>query len=212
MNMKLLLAASAVFAIAGAAQAGTDYSFVPSGDIGAGQYGVETTPFTQRPDGAWGNYSAPDGSSAFQVFNGATTDGTRFWFQSGNVVSGGKYDVTLVIANNYAISAPVIQFSVNGIDVDPSVTLGGPPYGTDITDGSPGPWVTYHFSYTAGSTGSVVFALTDTNTDGSGNDFSVASASVNVPEPAAWALMISGMFGIGAALRLSRRRTAALAA
>ncbi len=205
--MKLLLAASAALAAAGAAHAATDYAYTTS-DIGAGQYGVETTPFTQRPDGAWGNYSAPDGSSPFQVFNGATTAGERFWYQGENVVSGDTYDVTLVIANNYAVSAPVIQFSVGGTDYDAPVTLGGPPYGTDITDGSPGPWVTYHFSYTAGSTGSVVFALTDTNLDGNGNDFSVASAGV--PEPAAWALMISGLFGIGAALRLSRRRSVAL--
>jgi hypothetical protein len=212
MKMKLLLAASAVLAAAGAAHAATDYTLTNTvGGIAEGYYGVGTTPITLRPDGAWGNYSAPDGKSDFDIFNAATVAGERFWYQSASVVAGHAYGVTLVIANNYS-SPPVIQFSVDGQAYDATVTLAGPPYSNSITDGSPGLWATYHFYYTASSNGPVTFALTDTNLAASGNDFSVASVGIgDAPEPATWALMIAGVFGVGAALRLSRGRSVALA-
>ncbi|WP_299545442.1 PEPxxWA-CTERM sorting domain-containing protein [Phenylobacterium sp.] len=38
------------------------------------------------------------------------------------------------------------------------------------------------------------------------------SVTAGVPEPASWALMIGGFFGLGATLRTARRRTAAAAA
>ena len=38
------------------------------------------------------------------------------------------------------------------------------------------------------------------------------SVTAGVPEPASWALMIGGFFGLGATLRSARRRTAAAAA
>ncbi len=184
--------------------AGTDYTFVPTGDIAEGQYGVETTPVTQRPDLAWGNYSAPGGSGTFQVFNAGPSAGERFWYDTVGVTTGTTYDVTAVIANNYSVSPPVLQFTVGGVAQGAAFTLPGP-YGTNYTTGAPGPWQSVHFGYTSGLTGNATFALVDTNTAAGGNDFSVASVSVAAvsaaPEPAAWALMFVGVGVLGAALR-----------
>ncbi len=207
MKLQTVLATSiGALAICGAAHAATDYTLVTAPDtIAEGDYGVATLTGTLRTDGAWGDYSAPDGVSPFEIFNAATLPGERFWYDSKTVTAGDTYRVKLVVANNYPVSAPVIQFSVDGVDTGAAQTLGGP-YGTSYTGGVPGPWKTIYFTFNAATSGPVVLALIDTNTDAGGNDFSVASVSAGVPEPAAWALMMVGVFSVGSALRLARRR------
>jgi hypothetical protein len=69
--------------------------------------------------------------------------------------------------------------------------------------------LTQSFVFGAGG-GTIDFVL-----DPKGNygwDSTGVTATVAVPEPAAWALMILGFGGVGAMLRHTRRRTAALAA
>lgn len=44
------------------------------------------------------------------------------------------------------------------------------------------------------------------------NDISLAGGAGGVPEPASWALMLTGFLGAGGAIRANRRRQAALAA
>jgi len=50
-----------------------------------------------------------------------------------------------------------------------------------------------------------------TFTNNTANAFEIASIS-SVPEPATWAMMLAGLFGIGAAIRFGRRNAAAVAA
>ena len=74
-----------------------------------------------------------------------------------------------------------------------------------------GDWTNH--TVTATATGTDTFSVhfrNDPDFDSLDN-FSVV-ASPGVPEPASWALMIGGFFGLGATLRASRRRTAAAAA
>jgi hypothetical protein len=69
-------------------------------------------------------------------------------------------------------------------------------------------WVNH--TATAVATGSDVFSVHFRDDPGfvDLDSFSVTSAVAGVPEPASWALMLTGFLGLGAALRSARRRTA----
>jgi hypothetical protein len=83
----------------------------------------------------------------------------------------------------------------------------------DTADPVPaGGWTNY--TVTATATGTDTFSVSfynDPSFDKLDN-FSVASTAAAVPEPASWALMIGGFFGLGATLRGARRRAAVTAA
>ena len=226
MNKILMGAAmgALVSASAGAAAAaGTNYTYTPTGDIGAGAYGVETTPVTQRPDLAWGSYAAPTGAPAsFEVINAATTADTKFWYDTFSLTAGTTYDVTAVVANNYAVSAPVIDLYVGNTAQGTPVTLASSAadIGTNYNNAAvAGPWRTITFAYTPTTSGLSTLGLVDTNLAGAGNDFSLSSVQVTgggtvisaAPEPAAWALLMLAVGMIGSSLRLRRRRSVAAA-
>ena len=222
MNKILMGAAMGALVLASAGSAlasGTDYTFTATpGNIAEGFYGVETTPITQRPDNAWGDYSAPVGAPAtFEVINAATNSGERFWYDFYNLTAGTTYDVTAVLANNYPVSAPTIELTAGGSPVGAVQTLA---FTGNVTGGATGPWQTLTFAYTPTTSGSVTLGLVDTNLDAQGNDFSLSSAKVSTdgvvisaaPEPAAWALLMLAVGMIGTSLRLRRRRSAVAAA
>jgi hypothetical protein len=77
-------------------------------------------------------------------------------------------------------------------------------------------WNHYQTSFSSDASGSLTLRLYDANTGYDWNDFAVDDVSVTgpapaggVPEPGAWALMMLGLFGLGAALRSSRRKLTA---
>lgn len=74
-----------------------------------------------------------------------------------------------------------------------------------------GDWTNY--TVTATATGTDTFSVSFRNDPSYDNldNFSVV-ATPGVPEPASWALMLTGFFGLGATLRSARRRTAIAAA
>jgi hypothetical protein len=68
-------------------------------------------------------------------------------------------------------------------------------------------WAWKSFSFTADGTNELLtFASTDKD-----SPYGAVVASVAVPEPATWAMMLIGFGGLGAALRMNRRRAFAAA-
>jgi hypothetical protein len=191
-----LAAAGILVGMTGVASAAlnSDYTLVPPGNlIPPETYALSTTSNEYRGDGAWGDYTAPDGHSAFYVINGASTPNPRVFYATEDLTAGDAFSVSFLAIDNYPVAAPVLQLSDNGALVGSAVTLTGP-YGSAYASGV-GPWQTYTLSFTPTATGPVTIGLVDTNTVYSGNDFSIAA----VPEPATWAMMLTGFAGLGIA-------------
>jgi hypothetical protein len=209
MKLGLTLASAGILiGMTGAASAAvnSDYALVPPGDLfPAETYALSTTSNEYRGDGAWGNYTAPDGHSAFYVINGATAASARIFYATVDLTVGDTFSVSFLAVDNYPVAAPVLQLSDNGVLVGNAVTLTGP-YGSAYPSGV-GPWQTYTLSFTPTASGPQTIGLVDTNTAYSGNDFSIAA----VPEPATWAMMLLGFAGLGFASYRTTRKRALLA-
>ena len=223
MTLKSILASSAVLAslaVAGGASAyGSDYALTTSagGLQPEGTYANLTNPYIFRTDGAWGSYVAPPTSTTgiFEVVNGAADPTARFFYETDSLTAFVPYTFAADIANNYPVSPPVIQLVVNGVNTGASQTLSALVTGNSFTPTNapplPGPFMIHDFTFTPTTSGSYTIGFVDLNTDAGGNDFSFDPMSSGLvssaPEPASWALMTIGFFGLGGAVR-SRRRSA----
>jgi hypothetical protein len=218
--MKFIAAVTSltVLAIGGAASAGvqvidgsftsgpspttfqSDYTFADQSLPGyseypAAQFEITTNTAAVRSDGAWGAFGGPVAGESFMVINGSGTAGADFWKET-LTLPAGAYVLTAAIANLYPVSPPTILLT--GVTSSSSY----------LANGAPGAWSTETFRFTT-TGGPVTLGLTDSNLQGSGNDFAVTNISLGVPEPATWAMMIVGLLGVGLVLR---QRKVALAA
>jgi hypothetical protein len=73
------------------------------------------------------------------------------------------------------------------------------------------PYTEYSFSFVGTGSDTLTLGLRDDPSFDALDNVSVTATSAGVPEPAAWAMMISGLFGMGVALRSRKRAAAALA-
>ncbi len=205
----VLASATIVVGTTGIASAAlmSDYTLVPPGNLDPpAVYALSTHSNEYRGDGAWGDYTAPNGAG-FYVINGAITPDARVFYEDNvSLTAGDIYSVTFLAVDNYPVSAPVLQLSDDGVLVGNAVTLTGP-YGSSYPSGV-GPWQKYTLSFTAASGGLHTLGLIDTNTDFSGNDFSLAA----VPEPSTWAMMLLGFAGLGFAGYRGAKRKASIPA
>lgn len=212
MKLKLLVASAAIVIAATGIASAASVGYQQSTDLySENTYAIDTMSNQNRGDGAWGNYTAPNGTSSFYEFNGATAENVPVFYWTADLTSGDTYTVRFGAVNNYSVSAPILQLSVGGTisQISPSgypsivvdqltgntlvgnaVTLPGP-YGHDYS-GVPGPWQAVDLSFTATSSGSTTLAIIDTNLAAGGNDFSIAA-----PEPATWIMMLFGFGGLG---------------
>ena len=168
-----------------------------------------------RSDGAWGDYTALDGTSSFFSFNGSTNKDLLYILKGKLGVRAGRtYSFSALVANNYAVSPPVFQLMLDGALVGNVFDSFPAGIGTDFTSG-PGPWNLMTLSFVATKTGVFTFGLVDTNTDFNGNDFSIYSTRVTcgggrctatVPEPSTWTMLILGFLGAGIGLRRKANR------
>ena len=118
-----------------------------------------------------------------------------------NLVATKTYTVKFLLAGNPDGGAKVKDLNV-------SVGASGPTLftfdTTGHTDSNLG-WKSETLKFTATSSSEL---LTFASGDGAGSAWgpAIADISVEVPEPATWAMMLMGFGGLGAAMRMNRRR------
>ena len=179
----------------------------PGGNTAAQQYTV--APNANPWNGAFASYGDTTGGN-FMVVNGGGAD-TLVWQNITPVIlgPGGRYvfsfDLSRACCNGNAFggvdpSPAVLAVTVNGVTTLTNLT---PPVAAGVWGRVGG-----EFNATAGS--AATFAIINSNPAPGGNDYGIDYITLAVPEPAAWALMISGFGLVGGAMR-RRRRTAAFA-
>ena len=223
MKTKLLLIAGAAVAAAlissGAQAAGVVNGDFSAGNTGftsaygylapAGQhtlypesmYTVDTNP--NNVHDLWASYGDhTTGAGLMMIINGATKDGEQVWGETGiSVAQNTTYYFSTWVASSYPVSPAILDFSINGASV------GGLTASTTT-----GLWQQFYTTWNSGSNTSVDLGLVNHNTAFSGNDFTLDDIAFGVtrpgvPEPATWALMLTGFGLAGVALR--RRRLVA---
>ncbi|MFI4966187.1 MAG: PEPxxWA-CTERM sorting domain-containing protein [Caulobacterales bacterium] len=231
--MKMLLTGAAFAAallVAGAASASTN--LVVNGDFSAGNTGFTSGytfvpyPTDMHPEGlytvgpnpfavhsSWINLD--DGNNRL-IVNGATTAPLPFVWREDVAAAAGGYNFSMDAANiccNSSYSGPnlpsllTFQYSSDGgTTFNPlGVLLTMPPSDAGVFHSISG-------SFVLPTTGTLRLQIGSGTDFAGGNDFAIDNIVVQgVPEPASWALMITGFGLAGAALR-RRRRPLAVAA
>jgi hypothetical protein len=223
MKLKAILAAGALALAASSAHAGvTFYSYgvgAPAGTL-VDNFSQDTLGYvpTSKPGSYTWSSNVPwtyvtTGSLSTQYAAPATSATTVDQGQYLAVLAGGTATLTL--------AKPVtgIEIYVGSLDSYNNVGFNlGFSNGVDYTGTQLGAISgASNGSQTAANTNGIfefTFAApvtTLTFTNNTANAFEIASIS-SVPEPATWAMMLAGLFGIGAAIRFGRRNAAVAAA
>jgi hypothetical protein len=222
------LAAAAILAAAGTAQAGPN--LITNGNFSAGltgftsDYTVPTDPaciYGQAVDcqGAestifvntdpsldhtsWSSFgSSPgNGSPNMLLVNGGSDPTQVIWGQGGIAVAQNEvYEFSGAAASSFLGNPGILQLTFNGATVGSAYTI-------NLT---PGVWGNFTFDWYSGSATSLDLALFDLETAADGNDFALDDFSlvqVSVPEPASAAALIVGLTIVMVIRR--RRRPAA---
>jgi len=121
-------------------------------------------------------------------------------------IGAGTYDLSFL----YSARPGVAQGS-NGISVFLNGVLLNPPGNLDIAGGANTVWTIQTAHFTADPNSVLTFAATGAS-DSLGGYIDDVKLTTAVPEPASWAMMIVGFFGLGATLRRARRTPLAVAA
>ena len=124
-------------------------------------------------------------------------------YQNLNLTAGTHYTLTFWLAGNPdgGPTVKTLDVSLGGTDLTPT------PLTFDTTghsDTSMG-WTLETLKFTGSGTEKLTFASLD-GVDGTAYGPAISDISLAVPEPATWAMMLLGFGGLGAALRMNRRR------
>jgi hypothetical protein len=174
---------------------GYDYDH---GDLGpAGKYDVINNPRTDHPLFAvMGDHTS--GAGLMMVINGADIPDVNVWEETTiPVTPHTTYVFSAWVASVYYSNPAQLNLDINGSQV--GATFDAP--------GVAGVWQQVSMTWNSGSATTADLALVNQNTSPDGNDFALDDISLSaqspggVPEPAAWALMLLGFGGLGAALR-----------
>jgi hypothetical protein len=131
----------------------------------------------------------------------STSNSTMF-----RTIGAGTYDLTFLYS-----ARPGVPAGSNGISLFLDGVLINPPGDITSAGGSGTNWIAESAHFTAGAGSVLMFAATGTS-DSLGGYIDNVTLSTAVPEPASWAMMIAGFFGLGATLRRARRAPVAATA
>jgi choice-of-anchor C domain-containing protein len=207
-NLLAAATAAAALAIAGSAGAATIVNGGFTGpitgvvNVGTGSTVIPGWTVTSgNVDWIQGYWQSADGDTFSIDLNGFSPGAIS---QTIATVVGQTYDLTFDMSGN----------PDNGSDVRTMLVSAGGPNSVFVYTFTVGPnghdnmnWVQDSLIFKATSTSTAI-----TFTSGSGGAFGPALDNVriaSVPEPASWALMLTGFFGMGSVLRRGRGRTAA---
>jgi hypothetical protein len=178
----------------------SDYRYSP-GDLGPPDvFDVLTNPHNDHPAFAvMGDHTT--GVGKMMVINGAQSPLIVWREGTLAVAPNTTYVFSFWLATVYPQAPAVLSPEVNGVALTPAANASG----------TVALWTPFTYSWFSGGHTTATVALRNLNTAFSGNDFalddlSFASVAAGVPEPAAWALLLTGFLALGAALR--RRATA----
>lgn len=202
--MKIILAAVACAAIAAPASAA-----IFTDDFESYALGLNQTNFAPNWTVTNGTVDLVGGPGFFDELcdtgkcvdlDGSTSDAGVFTSLSLNLIGGQTYTASYDLAASRR-GGPANVLTVNfGTN---SFVYGLVSGGSPATD----PFKTFSLNFTPGSTGTYQLSFSTSGNDNVGpllDNVNVATAAV--PEPATWAMMITGFGGVGALVR--RRRTA----
>jgi hypothetical protein len=216
----LVLALAASTALAGAAAAAplivngdfsagntgfhSDYTYSVGNLWGEGAYDIVTDPHNDHSlFSSFGDHTTGDGN--MMGVNGSGLEHAVIWGEDAiTLAAATDYTFSFWMASEYPTSPAVLMLNVNG------AAVGGPFLATSTT----GAWTNYTSTFHVASGGPVNLGLWNENLEPSGNDFALddisltGRAAAGVPEPASWALMLTGFFGAGALMRRNRAQLA----
>ena len=143
----------------------------------------------------------------------ANMSNTILAFGGGNAPSGSisTAPLTLLLGQTYVLTFDYGAFGNAGLSETLYATIGGNTFSVTpiVNDNFDTNRTTVSFSFVGTGTSS---ALSFTSSGGAFVDSFVDNVTLSaVPEPATWTMVLLGFAGIGAAMRLSRKRVAALA-
>lgn len=230
--MKTFFAAAGIAAIAlAAAGSASATELLTNGDFSAGPTGFSSGYVYSPPNGfgnnlwpaaTWDVTTNPNldhplfasfgdhttGTGEMMVVNGASNPNDIVWSEGTNAnpllgAANTAYSFSFWVASVYPDSPADLQLWVNGVAVEGATfqAAGG-------QDGL-AHWQEFNFAGNTGAGGLQSISLSNLNTAASGNDFALDDMHLGgtaVPEPASWALMITGFGLAGATMR--RRRLA----